>query len=161
MTTQTVPIRRILFPTDFSAASSAAFGYAERLAAATGADLLVLHVFGLPDVWGTGGRTHDVDEQTKRKLREIKSSLAGVNVEHIAHGGPPGEVICWVAQQRECDQIVMGTHGHTGLAHLLLGSVAEYVVRHARCPVLTVRQRPEKEKPLKEPEVYLPMPAVT
>jgi hypothetical protein len=54
----------------------------------------------------------------------------------------------------------MGTHGHTGLAHLLMGSVAEYVVRHSPCPVLTVRQRSEKEQPLKEPEVYLPMPPI-
>ena len=161
MSTQTPePIRRLLFPTDFSPASGIAFGYAERLAASTGADLLVLHVFGIPDVWGTGGKPNEVDEETTRKLKKIKPRLETIPVKYIAHGGPAGEVICWVAQERNCDQIVMGTHGHTGLAHLLIGSVAEYVVRHARCPVLTVRQRSDKEKPLKEPEVYLPMPPV-
>ena len=154
------PIRSILFPTDFSPASSAAFGYAERLAASTGAGLLVLHVFGIPDFWGTGGKPNEVDEETKRKLKEIKPRLAGVHVEHIAHGGPPGQVICWIAQDRGCDQIVMGTHGHTGLAHLLMGSVAEYVVRNSSCPVLTIRQRSGKEELLKEPEVYLPMPPI-
>ena len=154
------PIRPILFPTDFSEASKHAFDYAQRLAAKTGANLIVLHAFVIPDVWGTGGKPEEVDEQTKQKLREIEPTLEGVHVEYFAHGGAPGEVICWLAQERDCDQIVMGTHGHTGLKHLLLGSVAEYVVRHAPCPVLTVRQRSDHEKPLKEPTVYLPMPPV-
>ena len=152
------PIRRILFPTDFSPASSAAFSYAERLSASTGADLLVLHVFGVPDFWGTGGKPDEVDQEIKLKLMQIKPRLGGVHVEYVAHGGPPGQVICWEAQERNCDQIVMGTHGHTGMAHLLLGSVAEYVIRHAPCPVLTVRQRAETEKPLNEPKAYLRMP---
>ena len=153
-------IRRILFPTDFSPASYRAFRCAERLAVSTGATLIVLHVVAVPDMWGTGGQPDELDEETRRKLKEIRPRSANVHVEHIAHGGPPGEVICWIAQQHDCDQIVMSTHGHTGLVHLLLGSVAEYVVRHAPCPVLTVRQRSEKDKPLKEPEVYLPMPPV-
>ena len=89
-----------------------------------------------------------------RSSRESK----GVRVQHIAHGGPPGAVICWVAQKQQCDQIVMGTHGRTGLMHLVLGSVADYVIRHARCPVLTVRQREANEQPLKEP-VGLPADA--
>jgi nucleotide-binding universal stress UspA family protein len=154
------PIRRILFPTDFSPASENAFGYAERLAASTGADLLILHVFRIADVWSAAGELPEADEQTKRKLQDVRPAAPDVRVEHIAHGGPPGEVICWLAQEHQCDQIVMGTHGHTGLAHLLLGSVAEYVVRHAPCPVLTVRQRSPKEKPLQEPVVYVPMPPV-
>jgi universal stress protein A len=67
-------------------------------------------------------------------------------------------VICWVAQEQQCDLVVLGSHGRTALAHLLLGSVAEYVLRHARCPVLTVRDRPAGEAPLAEPRV-LPVPA--
>ena len=74
------------------------------------------------------------------------------------HVGEPGEVICWLAEQQACDLIVMGTHGRQGLLHLLMGSVAEYVMRHARCPVVTVRLLPEKQPPLKEPLV-LPLPA--
>ena len=74
------------------------------------------------------------------------------------HAGPPGEVICWMAQEQQCDLVVLGSHGRAALAHLLLGSVAEYVLRHARCPVLTVRDRPADEPPLAEPRV-LPVPA--
>src|SRR5437773_1553702 len=69
----------------------------------------------------------------------------------VLHAGPPGEVICWAAEHRGCDLIVMGTHGHTALKHLLLGSVTEYVVQHARCPVLTVADKPTGEPPLPEP----------
>ena len=54
----------------------------------------------------------------------------------------------------------MGTHGRTGLGRLLMESVAEHVVRHARCPVVSVRLRPEKEESLKEPEVGMPMPLI-
>lgn len=154
------PIRRVLFPTDFSPASMAAFPYVDRLVDSTGADLLVLHVFSVPDFWGTLGRPDKIDEEIKRRLIEIKPRSADIHAEYIAHGGSPGKVICWVAQEKNCDQIVMGTHGHSGVAHLLLGSVAEYVLRNARCPVLTVRQRPEHEKPLKEPEIYMPMPPI-
>jgi universal stress protein A len=73
------------------------------------------------------------------------------------HAGRPGEVICWMAEDQQCDLIVMGTHGRGGLAHLLLGSVAEYVVRHAHCPVTIVRDAPAKEPPLDEPRV-MPLP---
>jgi universal stress protein A len=158
MPTETVnPIRRILCPTDFSPASGAAFEQAERLAASTGASLLVLHA---QPRWTGIDAAGQADDETTQALSKIQPRVAGVQVEYLVHGGPPGEVICWVAQERDCDQIVMGTHGRTGLAHLLLGSVAEYVVRHARCPVLTVRLRPEKEEPLKEPKVGMPMPPI-
>ncbi|MEO8496212.1 MAG: universal stress protein [Planctomycetota bacterium] len=130
---------RILCPTDFSPASNAAFEHAERLAVSTGASLLVLHA--QPGWTATG----EADDKTTQALANVQPRVSGVLVEHLVHGGPPGEVICWVAQERDCDQIVMGTHGRTGLRHLLLGSVAEYVVRHARCPVLTVRLRPETD----------------
>lgn len=154
------PIERILFPTDFSATSMAALGHAERLAASTGAELLILHVFPVPDVWGSGGNANEVNDATKKQLAEIQPQMAGVRCQHVAHGGPPGEVICWIAQERHCDLIVLGTHGRTGLAHLLMGSVAEHVVQHAPCPVLTVRQQRESEKPLKEPIISVPMPPV-
>ena len=91
---------------------------------------------------------------------DIRPQMAGVRMEHVAHAGTPGEVICWIAQQRNCDLIVLGTHGRTGLSHLFMGSVAEYVVQHAPCPVLTVRHRHPAEKPLKEPIMSVPMPPV-
>lgn len=151
-------IRRILCPTDFSGASNNAFQYCERLAASSGAEIVLLHVYEVPDFWGTGGREHALDPEIKKQLTSLRPTSQAVRVEYVAHGGQPGEVICWLAQQRGCELIVMGTHGRTGLTHALLGSVAEYVVRHARCPVLTVRDRPHDEPPLKEPEVHLPAP---
>ena len=149
------PIRRILFPTDFSPAASAAFDYAERLAASTGAELLVLHVQqDLPTV----GPVCDVDRKTTRQLHAVKSSFPELKIEYVVYSGAPGEAICWVAQERRCDQIVMGTHGRTALINLLMGSVAEHVVRHARCPVLTVPSRPRSERRLSDPALEYPMP---
>ena len=147
------PIRCILFPTDFSPAANAAFEYAERLAASTGARLLVLHVKQeLPTV----GPMSDLDGETKRQLHAVQPQSPDVDVERIVISGSPGAAICWIAQERRCDQIVMGTHGRTGLINLLMGSVAEYVVRHARCPVLSVPSRPRGEAPLPEPAIDFP-----
>jgi nucleotide-binding universal stress UspA family protein len=158
MPTETAnPIRRILCPTDFSPASRAAFEQAERLATCTGASLLVLHA---QPGWRATDLSGQADDETTQALSQVQSRVSGIHVEHFVHGGSPGEVICWVAQERGCDQIVMGTHGRTGLFHLLLGSVAEYVVRNARCPVMTVRLRPERDEPLREPEVGMPMPPI-
>ncbi|MFG0331856.1 MAG: universal stress protein [Maioricimonas sp. JB049] len=151
------PIRCILHPTDFSPASGAAFEYAERLAACTGARLLVLHVH---PGWNGAEANGEVDVETMRELTRLRPRESGVDVEHIVHRGAPGEVICWVAQERQCDQIVMGTHGRTGLASVLMGSVAEHVIRNARCPVVTVRLRPENEQPLEKPQVEILVPPV-
>ncbi|QEF97827.1 Universal stress protein [Stieleria maiorica] len=151
------PIRRILFPTDFSPAANAAFGYAERLAASTGAGILVLHV---PQDSATVGPLNNVAGEKRRQLQAVRSQLPDVDIERIFYAGAPGEVICWIAQEYRCDQIVMGTHGRTGLINLLMGSVAEHVVRHARCPVLTVPSRPRGEAPLKDPAIDFPPPMI-
>lgn len=158
MSTVTIePIRRILFPTDFSPAASAAFEYAERLAASTGARLLVLHV---EQGSGTVGPLNKVDSKKQRQLQAVQSQSPDVDIERIFYAGSPGKVICWIAQERRCDQIVMGTHGRTGLINLLMGSAAEYVVRHARCPVLTVPSRPRGEAPLSDPAIEFPVPTI-
>lgn len=153
----TEPIRRILLPTDFSAAANAAVEYAERLAACTSASLLVLHV---RQGWGADAPSDEADEQMQRTIEQIRSRVPDVHVEQLIHGGSPGEVICWVAQEKACDQIVMGTHGRTGVINLLMGSTAEYVVRHARCPVLTVPSRSSTEEPLQEPNLGHEMPRI-
>ncbi|QEF97767.1 Universal stress protein [Stieleria maiorica] len=149
------PIQRILFPTDFSPVANAAFGHAERLAASTGARLIVLHVQqGLATV----GPINDVDRETIRQLRAVRPRHRNLDVSRLVYAGSPGETICWIAQEAQCDQIVMGTHGRTGLINLLMGSVAEHVVRHARCPVLTVPTRARNESPLPDPAIELRMP---
>jgi nucleotide-binding universal stress UspA family protein len=93
-------------------------------------------------------------------LRELRPTIAEVKIEHVIHGGQPGAVICWMAEQRSCDLIVMGTHGRTGLSNVIMGSVAGYVIRHARCPVLTVRMMAEQEAPLPEPVALTPVPPI-
>ncbi|MCP4194397.1 MAG: universal stress protein [Planctomycetaceae bacterium] len=157
---QSDPIHRILCPIDFSPTSEKAFAYATRIAQHSGATIVLLHAFDVPDSWSVGGRIDEVDQEIKNKLLAMKPDSADLKIERVAHGGPPGPVICWVAQEQKCDLIVIGTHGRLGVSHLLLGSVAEYCVRHAPCPVLTVRDRSDAESPLVEPEVYIPMPPV-
>ncbi|MCA9157938.1 MAG: universal stress protein [Planctomycetales bacterium] len=153
----TEPIRRILLATDFSPPANAAVEYAERLAACTGASLLVLTI---RQRLGSDPTSDESDDQMQRMFEEMCARVPGVPVEQLVLGGSPGEVICWVAQEKACDQIVMGTHGRTGILNLLMGSTAEYVVRHARCPVLTVPSRSNTEEPLKEPNFGNAMPRI-
>ena len=149
---------RILCPVDFSHNSEKAFHYAQRLADSPNAELLLLHAFDVPESYDSRSQWTPADRELETKLRDIKPTEPNVKVDYVLHAGPPGEVICWLAQQRECDLIVIGTHGRTGLRHLVFGSVAEHVLRHARCPVLVIRDWPENEPKLKEPMV-LPPPA--
>jgi nucleotide-binding universal stress UspA family protein len=150
------PLRRILCPVDFSSPSANALAYAERLAAGTGGELVLVHAFEIPASLTYADIQNPSDPAIRKQFEELPLSLQQTKVERVLHAGPPGEVICWLAENRGCDMIVMGTHGRTGLKHLLLGSVAEYVVRHARCPVLTVADKPAGEPPLPEPLVMAP-----
>jgi universal stress protein A len=150
-------IHRILCPVDFSATSTKALKYAERLASQTGSELLLVHAFERPDSYGESGQTKPADTHIKEKLEAIELTLPADKVRRLLHAGDAVDVIPWMAQKEACDLIVMGTHGRGGLLHLLLGSVTEHVLRHARCPVLTIRDRPEKEPPLDEPRV-VPLP---
>jgi nucleotide-binding universal stress UspA family protein len=92
------------------------------------------------------------------ELQAVRPKNESVQIQHIAHAGLADEVICWAAEDQACDLIVMGTHGRTGLKHLLFGSTAESVLKHARCPVLTIRPQKQDQQPLAEPMVT-PMPA--
>jgi nucleotide-binding universal stress UspA family protein len=150
-------IKRILCAIDFSHASGRAFAYAERLAQECSAELVLLHAFDVPQTLNLVGQEHPADPSVREQFDAIPVA-ADVRVERVLHAGPAGEVICWVAEQRACDLIVMGTHGRGALTHLLVGSVAEYVLRHARAPVMILRDRPADEPALKEPRV-LPVPA--
>ena len=148
-------ITRILCPIDFSESSMESFEYAQELALATKATLLICHSFDRPATWELGDQTEPADERLKQKLVDVQST---VPLERFLHAGDPGKVICWLADDQQCDLIVMGTHGRTGLRHLLFGSVAEYVLQHAHCPVMTIRKRPAKEADHEEP-IVIPLPA--
>jgi nucleotide-binding universal stress UspA family protein len=142
-------ITRILVPTDFSATSEVALDYAITVASRFGASLHLLHVVDDPFVGGAFGsevyitsvptmRVHLVDEAETRLCRLLPLCRRVAARSQVRVGRPP-EVIREVAEEQGIDLIVMGTHGRTGMAHLLLGSVAEKIVREAPCPVLTVR----------------------
>lgn len=145
------PIQRILCPVDFSNVSAKALAYAERLAAGSGAELVLLHAFDIPASHAYADLQNPADEAIRKQFAEVPLSSPQTKSVRVLHAGPPGEVICWLAENRGCDLIVMGTHGRTGLKHLLLGGVAEYVVQHARCAVLTVSDKPAALPPLPEP----------
>ena len=145
-------IARILVPTDFSPASDAALAYARELARQFGATLNLVHVFDDPFTSGAfvGDGTVTMPLDLRESLeRAAQDQLAARHAEHA--GSLPGSSadlltgsgarrIVEHAEETKADLIVMGTHGRGGLGHLLLGSIAEKVVRTSRCPVLTVRE---------------------
>ena len=149
--------KRILCPLDFSTTSTKAMLFAERLVGELGGELILLHAFDRPSNNEASGRTEPADPEVKRQLDAVVPTDADISVRRVLHVGLAGEVICWVAQDQTCDLIVMGTHGRGGVRHLLLGSVAEHVLRHARQPVVVVRDAPADEPPLPEPQV-IPLP---
>jgi len=146
-------IRTILFPTDCAVPEDRSCQIAAGLARDYGAKLVVLHAWQPAPIMDTRVGpipVLDPDEirtEEKQKLDAWEPPDRGVPVERVLMEGEPGEAILRAARERECDLIVMGTHGRTGLRHVLLGSVAERVVRKANCPVLTVRQQAAAHAP--------------
>jgi nucleotide-binding universal stress UspA family protein len=135
-------IDTILHPTDFSEPAEYAFQLACSLARDHNARLFVLHVIPPPQTHGEVLARASPDsyrDQLWRKLAHMKPSESTVKVEHLLEEGHPAEVIVQAAKENCSDLIVMGTHGRGGLRRLLMGSVAEEVLREASCPVLTVR----------------------
>jgi len=144
--------RTILHPTDFSANSSQAFDVAVELARNRGAKLVVMHVAPRP-LTTLGGAEAIPPSSDELALGEAKATLAkfrpveGVQLETKLEVGEAAPSIVRFARDAGCELIVMGTHGRGGLERLILGSVAEHVLRQAPCPVLTVRQAPTGAKP--------------
>lgn len=144
-------VKRILVPTDFSQTADTALAYAKALATTLGASLHLVHVFNdpyavaacAPDVYAAvpaDARARALEDVHERLLERLDAT------EEQRFRGSRGVVrglvaphIVTYAESQDIDLIVMGTHGRRGVAHLLLGSVAEHVVRTATCPVLTVR----------------------
>ena len=137
---------KILFPTDFSTASNAALETAVSIARDRNAMLLIAHCEETPVVYDgevgfVAAAPHD--GELREMLHHVKEKVHGVSCETRLVHGVPWQGIVGLAEKEEVDLIVMGTHGRTGLMRVLMGSVAEAVVRHAPCPVLTIRQ-PER-----------------
>jgi nucleotide-binding universal stress UspA family protein len=137
---------RILCPTDFSESSRAALEIAAALARDHGAELLILHAvetLGPENLTYREAVSHLQPNAYRRglleDLRRLKPSGGDLKVEYLLLEDDPVQAILKAASERCCDLIVMGTHGRTGIQRLLMGSVAEQVVRRAACPVLVVK----------------------
>jgi len=142
--------KRMLVPTDFSPASDIAFNYAMDMAGRQRYALHLLHVIdeasfatAYPDGFYAelpGLREQLIDDAKQRlNVMAARCLALGVAVTTEVTVGRPARVISDTATSRGTDLVVMGTHGRSGFAHLVLGSVAERIVRTAPCPVLTVR----------------------
>jgi universal stress protein A len=145
-----IAIRRILVPTDFDVCASPTVHYAAELADKFGAELVLLNVvqdlaLAMPDaVMPTpvpapvltelidAAKTGLANLVQSENLRRLNPKL------EVRVGSPAGEIVA-AASELKVDLICIGTHGRGGIAHFLLGSVAEKIVRHAPCPVLTIR----------------------
>ena len=139
-------IKRILFPTDLSDCSLAALDYASDLAASWKAevhflyvddlrDLIALAAYSCPSFVASSARI-----ELKERLEAIKPVLANVPCHYHYIEGVPADEICALAKNESIDLIVMSSHGRTGISRVLIGSVAEKVLRRAKCPVLIVKQ---------------------
>lgn len=143
-------LKKILVPVDFSDCSKKALQYALPLARQHGAGLVLLHVapppvytvgeFGTVD---SGALEEEMRKRSEQQLAAFEANEVGTGVpcERMLLMGDAAREIVRQAKEAEVDLIVISTHGRTGLKHVLLGSVAEHVVRRASCPVLVVREQ--------------------
>jgi nucleotide-binding universal stress UspA family protein len=144
-------IRTILHPPDFSPHSDYAFAVACALARGYDAQLFVLHVAPPPDIAFPGGPPpENYHPELTAALHRIQAPDPRVRLRHRLVEGDADEEIVQTARDIHSDLIVMGTHGRTGLGRLLVGSVAEWVLRRAPCPVLTVKLPAPSEEPSAE-----------
>ena len=142
-----LPIKTILFATDFSPPSDYAFEFAAALAQDYKAKLLILHALEEPKPFYGGvmtppppeSATGQMRQEIEMKLQKLRPASSAIAVEHLLVVGDAGPAITQMAETRKSDLIVMGTHGRTGFGRFMLGSVAEEVLRHAACPVLTLK----------------------
>jgi nucleotide-binding universal stress UspA family protein len=138
-------IKTVLHPTDFSRSAEQAFRFAVSLARQHRAKLILMHVAQRP-VSNVGGMPvipppgPAIDfASLDAQLKDAAAHLADLQIETKAVAGQPAEQIVAAARELKADIVVIGSHGRSGLARALMGSVAEHVVRHAACPVLTVK----------------------
>jgi nucleotide-binding universal stress UspA family protein len=142
-----VSIKNVLFATDFSPFSEAALPYAASVCRRFGATLHAVHVISDAGLLAmTGGVDYvnienlfaDVQKEAQQKLDRIAQRLEGLSHRSYVRHGQVWKTLATLVDWNEIDLIVLGTHGRTGLGKILLGSVAEDILRHAPCPVLTI-----------------------
>jgi nucleotide-binding universal stress UspA family protein len=143
-TAMLMPIRTILHPTDYSPASEAAFAFACSLAGEYFSEILVLHVVEPVFIMTVEGYSapypSEEMEAARKRLDKIIALDSRVKVRReVAYGGSVDEIVR-VAAESKADMIAMGTHGRSGLSRLIMGSVAEGVLRKVACPVLFVKE---------------------
>jgi universal stress protein A len=150
----TPDIKRILVPLDFSTSSRRALDYAAGVAQKFDASLHLVHVCETPSMMTASMDAYAIayadwnqrlGEEAERELVTISTSLKGIVVTTEVLFGRAAPAIIEAAETNTADLIVMGTHGHGAVMHVLMGNVAERVVRTAACPVLTVREPRERE----------------
>jgi nucleotide-binding universal stress UspA family protein len=147
------PVRKLLFPTDFSPAAEQALAAANLiLAGSEDAEIILVHTYHMASTvvplggFGKGSPSlfaadaHQIASRaTEPSVEALRSR--GFRVEVVIERGDPAEIVTELAGERDVDVIVMGTRGHSKLRQLLMGSTAERIVEHAPCPVLTVHRR--------------------
>ena len=141
---------RIVVPTDFSGGSEDAWAPAQRIAEAVGSEIVLVHVFVEPPSYGEASLPVDsawqVIESARKWVEQELEKWAGaakekgISVRTFVRTGSPYQGIVDLATDERADLVVMGTHGRSGMSRILLGSVADRVIRLAPCPVLTVRK---------------------
>ena len=147
-------IKTILAPIDFSGSSARALDYAQMVAKRFGAAIHLVHVCEVPSMATASMDASAVaysdfsqrlGDEAERQLAGIAAGVQGIKTSTEILFGNPARCIVTAATTNEADLIVMGTHGHGPIAHVVMGSVAERVVRTAPCPVLTVHEGAVRE----------------
>lgn len=133
-----IHVRKVLYPTDFSSYSNQAYFHAVAQAEIHGASLTILYVYNAAQ--RDSGRDGDRDRAYWRgQLEQIRPANPDIAVDHVVLEGDPAQEIIDYARETGIDLIVLGTHGRTGRERLLMGSVAEKVMREGPCSVLVVK----------------------
>ena len=145
MTKQSQRVRKIIVPLDFSSSSQSTIDYASMIAERFAATLILVHVieslpYSITDTFQIVEHRRALETLASSLLRNLSDDLRARKLDvktHLVWGNPSREILA-KARREKADLIVMGTHGRSGLPHMVMGSVAEKTVRLARIPVLTV-----------------------
>jgi len=140
-------MKKIVYPTDGSKTAKKAIKTVVEIAKATDAKCLVLSVADLGSRWVPSGMESKMDRELRKQAKKLAIEAArklereGVATKVETAAGNPSEEIVKLVEREKADLIIMGTHGLTGLARVVIGSVADHVIREANCPVMLVPLR--------------------